>query len=81
MKKRSWKQLKRYDVYLWGNSNFSDSEFLIWYHGDQKSETFWSDKKATVKHEFCIWQKYLKEQRGKEIHSKMKENLLLADLL
>lgn len=47
----------------------------------KKSETFWSDKKATVKHEFCIWQKYLNEQRGKEIHSKMKENLLLADLL
>ena len=47
----------------------------------KKSETFWSDKKATVKHEFCIWQKYLKEQRGKEIYSKMKENLLLADLL
>ena len=47
----------------------------------KNSETFWSDKKATVKHEFCIWQKYLKEQKGKEIHSKMKENLLLADLL
>lgn len=47
----------------------------------KNSETFWSDKKTTVKHEFGIWQKYLQEQRGKEIHSKMKENLLLADLL
>ena len=79
-KKRSGKQLKRY-VYLWGNTSFSESEFLIWYHGDQKRETFWSDKKTTVKHEFGVWQKYLWEQRGKEIHSKMKENLLLADPL
>lgn len=47
----------------------------------KKSETFWSDKKTTVKHEFGVWKKCLWEQRGKEIHSKMKENLLLADLL